>query len=137
MPEMFVSTVGKSTKDDDSWVEVEDHFKKDSLQPTESVRVAAAEVAKRENKSVESVLKESEVAKKKIKEDVQKQALLDAGVVDYFNCPRGHAMFVALDKLRPDERFSQKVHGDNRKCSFFMYNCVCMKNTSYYTSLLL
>ena len=38
-------------------------------------------------------------------------------------------MFVALDKLRPDERFSQKVHGDNRKCSFFICNCVCLKNT--------
>ena len=105
-------------KDDDRVTLDEDLFKKDTL-------------------SVESVLKESEVARKKIEEDVQKQALLDAGGVDYFNCSRGHAMFVALDKLRPDERFSQKVHGDNRKCSFFIYNYVCMKNTSYYTYLLL
>ena len=40
----------------------------------------AAEVAKREHQTVESVLKESEDASNKIEEDVQKQELLDAGV---------------------------------------------------------
>ena len=81
---MFVSTVGKSAKEtpvDGDWENIkEDHFKKDTFQPTESVRVAAAEVTKRENESVESVLKESEVVRKKIEEDVQKQLLIDAGV---------------------------------------------------------
>ena len=79
-----MSIVGKSAKDtpvDDGWLRVEeDHFKKDTFQPTESVRKAAAEVTKRENKSVASILKESEVARKNIEENIQKQALLDAGV---------------------------------------------------------
>ena len=33
----------------------------------------------------------------------------------YFTCTDGHAVFIALSKLKPDPRFVQQPQGSNRK----------------------
>ena len=33
----------------------------------------------------------------------------------YFRCEDGHALFIVLTKLKPDQRFSQRPKGNNRK----------------------
>ena len=43
----------------------------------------------------------------------------------YFTCENKHAVFIVLSKLKPDQRFSQRPKGNNRKIGnlFVMVFC--------------